>query len=189
MPEDYTPAPISDSGNESLQGDSLPVRLELMNADEDTAALRHVAEAAFGHGPDADLDEWFSFEEMSKAIKAGRGACMKALDSSGQLQGFTYAQPENPINGREGLDKWVIVLAAVKPEAEGHGIGGQLLAGIEQQASSKGASKMFVYTNAGDERVINFYHENGYQDAGYVRDYQHGEGNSAVFLLKQLGVS
>ncbi len=45
---------------------------------------------------------------------------------------------------------------------------------------------MFTFTNKEDERVINFYRKNGYEDAGWVKDYQYGKNNSAVFLLKYL---
>jgi len=78
------------------------------------------------------------------------------------------------------------VIIAVNPDSASRGIGAALLNEIEQQASGKGAIKMFVYTNKGDERVVGFYQKNGYSDAGWVRDYQYGENNSAVFLIKYL---
>jgi len=97
-----------------------------------------------------------------------------------------YAQQENPINGKEGLDKWVIVIAAVKAGVTGSGIGSGLLKTMEEHAREQKASKMFVYTNKDDDKVIHFYQKNGYEDAGWIRDYQYGRGNSAVFLLKYL---
>ena len=45
---------------------------------------------------------------------------------------------------------------------------------------------MFTYTNKTDEKVINFYRKNGYEDAGWIKDYQYGKDNSAAFLLKSL---
>jgi ribosomal protein S18 acetylase RimI-like enzyme len=152
----------------------------------DLSLVRAVAEASFSATPDSSLDEWFSFVEMEKAIKSERGACIKAIDDAGQVVGMIYAQQENPINGKEGLDKWVIVIAAVNPGQTGGGVGTGLLKAMEDHAKQRGVSKMFVYTNKDDEKVVHFYQKNGYEDAGWIRDYQYGQGNSAVFLLKYL---
>jgi ribosomal protein S18 acetylase RimI-like enzyme len=97
-----------------------------------------------------------------------------------------YAQQENPINGKEGTEKWVIVILAVDPNTKGQGIGSELLHAIEAESAKSGATKLFVYTNKGDEDVVGFYKRNGFGDAGWVRDYQHGKDNDAVFLLKHL---
>ena len=89
---------------------------------------------------------------------------------------------------REGLEKWVIVLAAVDPAWAAQGVGTRLLDELEFLVAARGGRKLFVYTNAGDDRVIRFYQRCGYSDAGWVRDYQHGTANSAVFLLKHLAL-
>lgn len=152
----------------------------------DLASLRGVAESAFASTDDSSLEEWFSFDQMAQAIEQSRGACIKAIDESGEVVGMTYAQQENPINGKEGLEKWVIVIAAVKEGYSGKGIGSGLLSAIEKEAKKQGAVKMFVYTNKDDEDVVSFYKKNAYEDADWIRDYQYGENNSAVFLLKYL---
>lgn len=123
---------------------------------------------------------------MIEYIQQGRGMCLKAITDENEVVGMIYAQQENPINGKEGLDKWVIVIAAVKAGVTGNGIGSGLLKAMEEYVKKQCASKMFVYTNKDDEKVINFYQKNGYEDAGWIRDYQYGKGNSAVFLLKYL---
>lgn len=162
------------------------MKLEKVALENDLEQLRKVSEEAFSSSSDASLDRWFSFPEMVKAIGEGRGIAVKAVSDDNRLVGLIYAQQESPINGPEGLEKWVIVLTAVDPEYSGHGIGSSLLNQIENQARQRGARKMFVYTNIGDERVIDFYKKNGYQDAGWIKDYQYGKDNSAVFLLKYL---
>lgn len=162
------------------------MKYSLISLSEDFSAIRSVAEASFSVTPDSSLDEWFSFDEMQNAIKLGRGACIKALDNSGKTVGMIYAQQENPINGKEGLDKWVVVIAAVNPDQTGTGVGSGLLQAMEEHAKKQGASKMFVYTNKDDDKVVHFYQKNGYEDAGWIKDYQYGQGNSAVFLLKYL---
>lgn len=157
-----------------------------INLPEDMASITQVAAAAFESTPDASLDEWFSFPEMEKMISENRGMCIKAVSDKDEVLGMIYAQQENPINGKEGLEKWVIIIAAVKEGATGSGIGTGLLAAMEMYAQSHGAKKMFVFTNQDDDRVIHFYQKNGYEDAGWIKNYQYGTDNSAVFLLKNL---
>lgn len=152
----------------------------------DLNPVKNVATQAFGDTPDASLEQWFSFSEMEKTIRENQGICLKAVSDTGTIVGMLYAQYENPINGKEGLEKWVIVIAAVDPKMEGKGIGSAMLKEIENQALKRNVLKMFAYTNKDDEQVVNFYKKNNYEDAGYIRDYQYGKGNSAVFLLKYL---
>lgn len=165
---------------------TLNVRIELVHTNQDLKPIENVAQKAFSSTPDSSLDEWFSFEEMSKMIKEERGVCVIAISDDNTVLGMTYAQQESPINSKEGLEKWVIVIAAVDPNVSGKGIGSELLKEIENHARNKSAVKMFVFTNKGDENVINFYKKNGYKDAGWIQDYQYGKDNSAVFLLKYL---
>lgn len=101
---------------------------------DDLEQIKRVSQGAFSNTPDSSLEEWFSFEEMSKAINEGRGICLKAVNESGDITGVIYAQQENPINGKEGKEKWVIILTAVSPTESGKGIGTQLLRGIEDKA-------------------------------------------------------
>jgi ribosomal protein S18 acetylase RimI-like enzyme len=152
---------------------------------EDINLAKNIAESSFSDTPDASLEVWFSFEEMSRAIEEERGMGLMAIENDNGI-GMIYAQQENPINGMEGLEKWVIVIAAVKQGSTGKGVGAKLLEVLETRVQDRGAVKMFVYTNKDDDKVINFYKKNGYVDAGFIKDYQYGEGNSAVFLLKYL---
>ncbi len=156
-----------------------------INLSEDLAKVEDVANKAFSVTPDSSLEEWFSFDEMKKNIESGRGVCLKAIENN-EIVGMIYAQQESPINGKEGLDKWVIAMAAVVPETTGKGIGSQLLTELEKAALVQNASKMFVYTNKDDKKVINFYKKNGYEDAGWIKDYQYGKDNTPVFLLKYI---
>jgi len=152
----------------------------------DIIYLRQVAESGFSSTTDANLDNWFSFEEMERMISQGRGTCIKAVDEEYKILGMIYAQQENPINGKEGLEKWVINIISVDPNATGKGIGSGLLEALENYAKNRGCIKMFVYTNKSDEHIVNFYKKNGYSDAGWIKDYQYGKNNSAVFLIKYL---
>ena len=162
------------------------MKLEEFNPDDSTIYLENIASKAFSGSEDSDISEWFSFEEMLNSIKIGRGVCLSCFTKDGGTVGFIYAQQENPINGREGVEKWVIIITAVDPSVSRSGIGTMLLDGIEKIARTRKVCKMFVSTNQNDNGVIGFYHKNGYSDAGYIRDYQHGKDNSAIFLLKYL---
>jgi len=153
---------------------------------EDCRDLENISKKAFGTTSDSNISDWFSFKEMIKEIEQGRGVCLKAMSDDDKLLGFIYAQQENPINGTEGLEKWVIVIIAVDPLFSRQGIGSSLIREIEKQAITYKAKKIFVYTNKGDDKVVRFYIKNGYSDAGWIKDYQYGENNSAVFLLKKL---
>lgn len=152
----------------------------------DLLSLKSVAKKAFSSTADSSLEQWFSFDVMQEILKKGLGICIKASDDNGNIIGMTFAQQESPINGHESKEKWVIVIAAVSPENSGQGIGSALLNSLEEEIRKTGATKLFVYTNKDDDKVINFYRKNGYEDAGWIKDYQYGKGNSAVFLLKHL---
>ena len=143
-----------------------------------------LAKKAFFSTPDSNLDDWFSFEEMVNNIKNKRGICL--ISSDGESNGMIYAQQESPINGREGLEKWVIIITGIDPNHTGKGIGSFLLESLEKETKLLGCKKLFIFTNKGDDKVINFYKKNGFVDAGWIKDYQYGEDNSAVFLLKHL---
>jgi len=158
----------------------------LLDTNSDLSEIETIAKAAFSSTPDSSLEDWFSCPYMKKMIQEGRGFCLKAISDEDKITGCIYAQQENPINGKEGEDKWVIIIAAVDPNFTGKGVGSLLLKDLEALARSKKVSKIFTFTNKDDERVINFYRKNGYEDAGWIKDYQYGKNNSAVFLLKHL---
>lgn len=162
------------------------MRTELFQCTDDTKDLENLSRKVFESTTDAKIDEWFSFIEMKAAIENQRGVCVKAVSGDGKLLGFVFAQQESPINGKEGLEKWVIVIIAVDLDSAGQGVGTLLLKGVEKQALDRNANKMFVYTNKSDDRVVSFYEKNGYSSAGWVKDYQYGRNNSAVFLIKYL---
>lgn len=146
--------------------------------------VEQVTKSAFSSTPDSNLDDWFSMDELKNSLVEKRGVCLKTLDDNGEMIGIIHAMQENPINGREGTEKWVITNLAVLQDTTGKGVGGKLLEAIEKEAKSRNVKKMFVHTNSDDERVIHFYEKYGYKRAGEIWDYYYA--GSAVFLLKQL---
>lgn len=153
---------------------------------KDIDGLINIANKAFSATSDSDLLDWFSFPEMIRAIDQNIGLCLKAVNENNEIIGMIYAQQESVINGKEGQEKWVIVITAIDPNETDKGIGSKLLEELENTLRQRKIKKLFVYTNKDDQRVISFYQKNGYEDAGWIRDYQYGQGNSAIFLLKYL---
>jgi len=162
------------------------MKTDFINPASDMAAVEKVVKAAFSSTSDSSLDQWLSFPSMKSALEKKSGIGIKAFSEDGDIIGIIYAQQESPINGLEGEEKWVIIVTGVMPELAGKGIGTFLLQELEQAVKERGGKKLFVFTNKGDEQVINFYHKNKYEDAGWIKDYQYGENNSAVFLLKYI---
>ena len=154
-----------------------------IDVEGDLPLVEQVVKKAFEETPDSDTSDWFSFDEMKKSILDGRGVCLKVV-ADGEMLGVVHAQQENPINGREGVEKWVVTSMAVVPEMTGKGLGSKLMIELEKTLKNKGVKKVFVHTNLGDDRVINFYKKNGYKDAGQIKDYYYD--GSAVFLIKYL---
>ncbi len=156
-----------------------------INVNKDIPLIEQVVREAFSSTPDSNLSDWFSFPEMAESIRKDQGICLKAVDERGPIIGIIHAQQENPINGKEGTEKWVITNTAVIPPASGKGVGSKLLEAIELEAQKHGAKKIFVHTNINDKRVIHFYQKNGYQEAGSIQNYYYA--GPAIFLLKFLG--
>jgi ribosomal protein S18 acetylase RimI-like enzyme len=146
--------------------------------------IKNVITSAFSQTPDSNINDWFSLEQMFKTIKNNTGIGLKSINAQGEITGIIHAMQENPINGREGTEKWVITNLAVTPNQTGKGIGTRLISELEEKLKNKQVKKIFVHTNLEDSRVIHFYERNGYKKAGQIKNYYYD--GSAVFLLKEL---
>lgn len=162
------------------------MNIKLATTKQDLNLVESVITKAFSSTPDSDLNDWLSFSYMHARIKEGSGRCLLMIDSNSSPIGAIYAQAENLINGKEGSEKWVIIALGVDPKHTGKGVGTSLITELENVLRNNNVKKLFTFTNKDDAEVINFYLKNGYSDAGWVKDYQYGENNSAVFLLKYL---
>jgi ribosomal protein S18 acetylase RimI-like enzyme len=162
------------------------MNIGIADLEKDIDEIINITNKAFFRTPDADLSNWFSFSEMKKMVDQNTGLCLKAIDENNKIIGMICAQQESLINGKEGKEKWVIVITAVDPNESGKGTGSKLLEKLEEILKKREIKKLFVYTNKEDEKVINFYKQNNYEDAGWIKDYQYGQRNSAIFLLKYL---
>ena len=162
------------------------MNIKLATTKQDLNLVESVITKAYSSTPDSDLNDWLSFSYMHTRINKESGKCLLMTDGNSSPIGAIYAQAENLINGREGSEKWVIIALGVDPEHTGKGVGTSLITELENVLRNNNVKKLFTFTNKDDTEVINFYLKNGYSDAGWVKDYQYSENNSAVFLLKYL---
>lgn len=77
-----------------------------INPQQDIEEATNVITGAFSETPDSDISDWFSVTEMVDTINKNRGVCLKAVENN-QIIGVVHVQAENPINGREGTEKWI----------------------------------------------------------------------------------
>lgn len=162
------------------------MQIKQVTTKQDLDLAESVMSKAFSSTPDSDLSDWLSFSYMETRINEESGKCLLMLDDNSSPIGAIYAQAENLINGKEGSEKWVIIALGVDSGQTGKGIGTSLITELENVLRKGDVKKLFTFTNKEDIKVINFYQKNGYSDAGWIKDYQYGKNNSAVFLLKYL---
>ena len=153
---------------------------------KDLISIEETIQNAFKNTSDAEISNWLSFSYMETMINQNRGMGIKGMDENNQVTGVIYAQQENPVNGKEGEEKWSIIVLAVLPEYVGRGIGSLLIKELENKLRHHNVKKLFTFTNEYDKDTIKFYEKNGYSVAGVIREYQYGDGNNACFLMKYL---
>lgn len=84
-------------------------------------------------------------------------------EKDGQSIGFTMAQ----------ISEGYVFACFVRPEFEGHGIGGALMAALEAGLRSAGVKRAWLSTGSEQAfRAIGFYRHLGWTDAGYLEDGQ-----------------
>ncbi len=116
-----------------------------IDIDIDLNEVKKVVESSFSETQDSLLEEWFSFLEMEKMIREDRGLCLKAVSDDGDMVGIIYAQQESPINGKEGIEKWVIVVVGVDQKHSGKGLGSFLLKELEERVKGGGVKNVYLY--------------------------------------------
>ena len=60
---------------------------------------------------------------------------------------------------------------AVRPEWQGRGVAGRLLAAAEEELRAKGCGRVSLDTTAPLDRAVRFYERNGYRASGKVADF------------------
>jgi GNAT superfamily N-acetyltransferase len=103
-------------------------------------------------------------------------------EEEGTILGFVFYAPEPMTEGSWSL--WWIV---VRPEAQGRGLGGQLLQFVEDDVRGHGARVLWVETSGLPhyEPTRNFYLKHGYEIAARLHDY-YAEADDQIIFRKRL---
>jgi ribosomal protein S18 acetylase RimI-like enzyme len=144
--------------------------------------FQQVITLAFSSTPDEDLGEWYSFNKVEKSLDSSMGKAFLAVKENITV-GAVHAQPESPIFGKEGLNKWQITNIGVLPSHQRQGIGGRLLKTIEDEAKRIKVEKLIVHTNPDDRRAVSFYIKYDYKPVGIIEDYYYR--GPAQFFIKR----
>jgi [ribosomal protein S18]-alanine N-acetyltransferase len=147
----------------------------------DLDAVMPVMQAAF----DSRFGEAWSLTQCAGALALSGTALFVARAGSAEwvtesAQGFAFV--------RSVLDEAELLLIAVHPDCQGHGIGAQLLAHVVEMAQRNGVSRVHVEVRH-DNPALTFYARNGFDKIGERRNYYHrndGLGGTAITLVKQI---
>jgi len=125
---------------------------------QDAEALAHICRTALGPRANA--------EQVGRQIAAMAGSpfyylAVWADDADGRVLGFLQAQRYDLVYGESG---WNAMALAVATEAQGRGIGRQLLAALEQHAAAQGAAFIRLNSNVVRTGAHGFYQHLGYHE-------------------------
>jgi GNAT superfamily N-acetyltransferase len=139
----------------------------------DVTALREIAAEAYhpyvariGRAPAPMTADY------AEAVRAGQ-AWVAVTD--GEIAGFVIVIDEPGCLLVENV--------AVRPAAQGRGIGSRLLALAEDQARSLGRGEVRLYTNEAMTENLSYYPRRGYAETGRAEQ----DGFRRVFFCKRLG--
>ena len=96
---------------------------------------------------------------------------------------FMCAQPDGFALARIAGPEAELLTLAVRPAAQGKGLGRQLLRQYEAEARRRGATEAFLEVAVDNEAAIHLYRSVGYEDAGRRKDYYQGPQGSRISCL------
>ncbi len=127
-------------------------------------------------------------------LEATREKLTELLDEHAARKGHRFELEELCLNAHDGEEflggisaklgtEWVYVdLLALSEAARGKGIGGQLIAELEEIARTKGKRGIFLDTYS--FQAPDFYRKMGFTEVGHIDDYPQGEAR--YFFAKRL---
>jgi len=107
----------------------------------------------------ADHKVWLAEAERPPASASGDGLPLGLV-----LLGFVLLEEQS--------DALLLDVIAVSPHAQGQGVGGSLLAFVEEQAQARGYSRIVLYTHEKMTENLAYYPRHGYTETH--REEQHG---------------
>lgn len=84
---------------------------------------------------------------------------------------FLCCQPQGLVMGRVILDEAELLTIAVDPQAQGQGIGAQLLAAFETESTARGAATGFLEVSQANPVARRLYARAGWRESGRRRGY------------------
>jgi [ribosomal protein S18]-alanine N-acetyltransferase len=152
---------------QSLFGRREPAILDARAADAGALALVHAS--AFRHG--------WSESEFERLLAEGNIVCHVARRNGGRgaVCGFTIS--------RIVEDEAEILMVAVSPEEQGRGLARRLLARHLGRLAARGARKVFLEVDEGNDPAIRLYTRAGFEQVGRRAGYYAEAGRQATAAL------
>ncbi|WP_299327745.1 GNAT family N-acetyltransferase [Parasphingopyxis sp.] len=96
----------------------------------------------------------------------------------GQTVAFGFCEPERMTEGT-----WNLLAIGVVPEHQGNGIGGAMMAYLEEKLAAAGARVLIVETMGTPELAATrtFYAKNGYAEEARIREFYEAGADKVVF--------
>ena len=146
----------------------------------DLGAIRRVAHAAYAlYVPRIGREPAPMVADFAASVAAGTVWVAAAPEPDFAVMGFVVAYPEIESGGKH----WHLENVAVDPAAQGHGLGGALIAHAEDLARADGARAVELYTNLKMTENQSLYPRLGYVEKGRGVE----DGFDRVFYRKELG--
>jgi ribosomal-protein-alanine N-acetyltransferase len=123
----------------------------------------------------------FSARAMKQFAEARNALTVVAEAETGEIAGFCIAHVER---AGKGLRAYVVTLD-VAPLYRRHGLAGQMMQCIEQQALEAGCDSMELHVSVDNEGAIAFYERQGYERSHMVKSF-YGLGRHAYVYRKSL---
>lgn len=123
----------------------------------------------------------FSEKAMRQFAEARNALTVVAETESREIAGFCIAHVER---SRGRLSAYVVTLD-IDPKQRRHGLAGQIMERIEQQACDAGCDAMVLHVSVENEGAIAFYEHRGYERSHMVKSF-YGLGRHAYVYRKAL---
>ncbi|OGG98877.1 MAG: hypothetical protein A2600_09185 [Candidatus Lambdaproteobacteria bacterium RIFOXYD1_FULL_56_27] len=143
---------------------------------QDLLGLLALEQAAFG--PDC-----FDRQLLVELLTQDRSAVFVA-EESGRLLGVVYLLWKNGPGGEYGR----VFSLAVLPQAQGLGIGAQLMALAEREAQARGANRLVLEVREENRLAQSFYHKLGYRQTQRAANF-YPDGAAALKFKKSLSLA
>jgi ribosomal protein S18 acetylase RimI-like enzyme len=116
---------------------------------------------------------------------AGPDHVAVTLEREGRILGFAYFAPDVMTDR-----SWHLYWIAVEKDAQGGGVGSELLRHVEAEVKERSGRMMFIEVSSlpHSELTRRFYRKHGYEVTGVLRDF-YSDGDDMVVFRKRLSRS